>query len=298
MISQLRHAFRKLQIIVVDSSSEPGMIRSHKDLANEFLTVAREEFDHGATRNLAASRASGDVLVFLTQDAIIQSPESLVAILAPLRRDPLVGIVYGRQLPRSGATPIERLSRTLNYPEQPQVKSWTGQVPTVKDFFNSNAFAAYRREIFFSVGGFPENIILNEDMLINIKVQHAGYRCCYAPDATVVHSHHYTPAQQLRRYFDIGASLTQAQSLTHGIRSSGDGLTFVREVTASLVRERRWGALCYAFADLGARWLGFRLGRRHAHLPLWMKRRLSYFPLFWRRNRGEFRHSSTKILRA
>jgi rhamnosyltransferase len=55
-----------------------------------------------------------------------------------------------------------------------------------------------------AVAGFPEKLILGEDMVVAARMLQAGWSVAYVSDAQVYHSHGYTIAQEFKRYFDIG----------------------------------------------------------------------------------------------
>src|SRR5512135_356152 len=94
---------RPSEIIVVDSGSTDGTIEFARSLGARVKQIAPEAFHHARTRNLAAGMARGQVLVFLSQDAIPASGRWLEAVVKNFA-DPGVGAVYGKQLPRRGAS--------------------------------------------------------------------------------------------------------------------------------------------------------------------------------------------------
>jgi hypothetical protein len=70
--------------------------------------IEPDEFDHGDTRNLLAARTSGDLLVFLTQDAI-PIGDRWLATLAANFEDPMVAAAYCKNVPRPDADPLTKL---------------------------------------------------------------------------------------------------------------------------------------------------------------------------------------------
>lgn len=99
------------EILVVDSASDDGtqsIALAHPLV--QLISIARETFDHGGTRSMAARRSRGEVLVFLTQDAIPANEHCLAKLTAPLRQTDQEGsrvaVCYGRQLPQANATPL------------------------------------------------------------------------------------------------------------------------------------------------------------------------------------------------
>ena len=66
------------------------------------------EFDHGDTRNLLAARSEGDLLVFLTQDAIPSGPGWLARLVRNFE-DERVAAAYCRNVPRPDAELLTKL---------------------------------------------------------------------------------------------------------------------------------------------------------------------------------------------
>ena len=197
------------EIVVVDSSSSDGTVDIAESYGAKVLQIKKEDFNHGGTRNLGAGQADGDVVVFLTQDALPADPRSIGA-LAEALEDPETAASYGRQIPREDAMPTERFARCFNYPDKPVLKSWN-DIPQlgIKTFFFSNVCSAVRVKEFKKLGGFPENLIMFEDMLFAAKLLRDGYRIAYVPGARVIHSHNYGWVQQFKRYEMAGISFSE-----------------------------------------------------------------------------------------
>ena len=105
-------------VIVVDSGSTDGTDVAAQDAGFDLLRISKHEFNHGGTRQMAAARLKDfDVLVYLTQDAVLADANALKQLVAAFA-DPKVGTAYGRQLPRQEADPIEAHARIFNYSPQ------------------------------------------------------------------------------------------------------------------------------------------------------------------------------------
>jgi len=62
---------KDLDILVIDSSSSDETLDIAEQHAIQTVIIPKEEFDHGGTRTLAGkTRSAGDILVYLTQDAV------------------------------------------------------------------------------------------------------------------------------------------------------------------------------------------------------------------------------------
>lgn len=192
--------------IVIDSSSNDTTVAIAKKFDFEVLSIRRSEFNHGATRQMGVEMASElDYIVFLTQDTVLANSEAFNNLLQALTHNK-VGAAYGRQLPHQDASPLGAHARLFNYPAVSRIKSIADRDELgIKTVFISNSFAAYRRSVLQSVGGFPSRVILGEDTFVAAKMLLAGWKISYCADAKVYHSHNYNCLQEMKRYFDIGA---------------------------------------------------------------------------------------------
>ena len=274
---------RPEQVLVVDSSSTDGTAELARAAGFRVHTISRAEFSHGRTRQLAAELLpEADLLVYLTQDAILTSPDAIEKLLAAFE-DPLVAAAYGRQLPRPGAGPIEAHARLFNYPARSGVRTLASRNELgFKAIFISNSFAAYRRQALIETGGFPVDTIFGEDTITAARMLLAGWKMAYVAEAAVYHSHSYTAAQDFRRYFDIGVLHAREPWLLEEFgRTSGEGLRFVRSEVQSLW-PRHAGLIPSALVRTAAKLAGYQLGMREARIPVTTKRRLSMHRGYWR----------------
>jgi rhamnosyltransferase len=271
------------RVVVVDSSSTDATAELARDAGFEVVTIPRAEFSHGATRQWAIESLPAEIelVVLATQDAIAADAHAL-AELAAAFEDPGVGAAYGRQLPRHGAGPIEAHARLFNYPEHGMVKS-LGDAPAlgIKTAFISNSFAAYRRSALDAVGGFPRKVIVSEDTWVSARMLLAGWKIAYRSGARVFHSHGYSPWQDLQRYFDIGVFHAANPWIMAAFgKAEGEGRRFVESELRHLLRAAP-ALIPSAILRTGLKYLGYRLGRREAGLPGWLKTRMSMHPGYW-----------------
>ncbi|MDO4973571.1 MAG: glycosyltransferase family 2 protein [Eubacteriales bacterium] len=250
------------EILIVDSSSEDKTA----DICRRFekarmISIPREDFDHGRTRDLAMRSCRGDIVVFLTQDAIPADGSFLEKLIAPLT-DPTLAISVGRQLPRKDATKAEAFVRDFNYPPASFVRS-KEDIPRlgIKAFFCSDSCAAYRKDIYLKLGGFEYPIKTNEDMFYAAKVLQSGYRIAYTAEAMVYHSHNFTLRQQYRRNYIQGYEIERHRDLLGGASLDTEGLKLVRSVSGKLLKEGAVGSFLLFGLDCCARWLGNRNGK-------------------------------------
>ncbi len=270
------------RLLVIDSASTDRTVELAEASGFEVLRIARSEFNHGGTRQRAVEHLDGcDIIVFLTQDAILADANSLCEIIAQFD-DPLVAVAYGRQLPHHGAKPIEAHARIFNYGGQ-SLRKDAAAAPRLraKVFFCSNSFAAYRRSLLLRLGGFRSDLILGEDMEFAARAVKAGFVNMYCAKAAVFHSHDYNLTQSVARYFDLGVFYTENAAMQRQFGSnSGEGARFLRSELSYLAHRSPF-SIPRALTLTAAKLLGYRLGRMHRMLPTALKRRLSQLESYW-----------------
>jgi rhamnosyltransferase len=278
--------------LIITTNPKEKFIIDH-NLEYSIISITKLEFNHGGTRNLGARFATvknANILIFMTQDSIPRDDTWLEKLIRPIKLEEAVA-TFARQLPRPEASLLEKFSRYFNYPDQSQVRTQADiERLGVKAFFFSNVCSAVRADVFWEVGGFPENVIMNEDMTLAAKILRAGYAIKYVAEAEVIHSHDYTISQQFRRNFDVGAFFADAGPELQGAKVGGEGLRFVREQLRYVVSNRRPDLIARVLAESAAKFTAFQLGKRHRWLPLSLKKRLSMHSYHWDQQRNEDQH--------
>ena len=192
--------------------------------------------------------------------------------------------VYGRQIPHSDASPPERFFLNFLYGPTPRIQRAVDPADlSLETTLFSNVNSAIRRAVWMRFP-FADDLFFAEDQDWSRRVLLAGYGILYEPGAAVHHSHAYTISTAFKRFFDSGASAERSY-LAGGRASSAvlrrEARRYAREELAWLVetRQRRW--IPYAAVYELAKFIGLQLGANHQRLPLWFRRRSSFFPAHW-----------------
>jgi rhamnosyltransferase len=278
----VRQSVQPERFIVMDSSSNDDTPQRFREFGAEVYNVARADFDHGGTRQAAISLLPHEGLVVLmTQDAL-PSDETTVERLLSAFDDLRVAVAYGRQLPRDGAGLIESHARIFNYPGVDHIDDAASlKTRGVRATFCSNSFAAYRLSALREVGGFPSGCIFGEDAVTATKLMEAGWTKAYVSSSKVFHSHTYSMVDEFRRYFDVGVlhkTSDQMRILTNG--TSGEGLKFVRSELTYLGK-RSPLRIFEALVRTGIKFLGYKAGKFHREMPVWLRLQFSMNRSFW-----------------
>lgn len=292
LISSLRNQVLAVdEFIVVDSESTDGTVLFAHNLGCTVMSIARSDFNHGGTRNLASIHAQGDILVFLTQDALPVDSFFLQHLLDPIISGKAVAS-FARQVPYPGASVGEKFARDFNYPPESQIRT-SASIATMGlgAYFFSNVSSAIRKDVFMDVGMFADDVIMNEDMLMCAKLLDAGHTVAYAAEAKVYHSHDYSLLQTFRRYFDIGVFFTRHFDFQN-LATNARGAAYTQELLLYMVKQGNVPAFFHAVGETFAKFVGFNLGKFERFIPLVLKRHLSMHSGFWQtntsRNKADF----------
>lgn len=260
VLSRLRQ--RGCEIIVIDSSSDDNTELLARQSADRFVSVDRAAFRHGGTRTEAAQVADGEILVFLTQDALPVNEESIERLIAVFE-DEKVGAAYGRQLPYPHENPFGEHLRLFNYGTVSYRRSYGDkQKHGIKTAFLSDSFAAYRRSALEEIGWFKKELNFGEDMHAGGRLLASGFTLAYVADAQVFHSHSYTLRQEFSRYFETGRFHRQESWLLETFGSpEGEGLRFVKSEWVFLMKKRLFHLLPLSLARNVVKLLGYKAGR-------------------------------------
>ncbi|MEM8711818.1 MAG: glycosyltransferase, partial [Planctomycetota bacterium] len=170
------------------------------------------EFDHGDTRNLLAARSNGEILIFLTQDAIPGGDDWLERLVRNFD-DPRVGAAYCRNVPRPDADPLTKIfssgdpgsaegRRETRLPAPEEYAALDAHARRLLYNFNDVA-SAFRRSL-WRRHPFPRTPF-GEDILMARAFLEAGFTVVYDDEAVVEHSHDYDAIETRARAKQDGA---------------------------------------------------------------------------------------------
>jgi rhamnosyltransferase len=272
-----------VEIVAVDSESTDNTRELLLTFGAQVIPITQQQFTHGYSRNLGVQHATGEVIVFMSQDALPAGSQWLQTLVTPLA-DPTLGATYARQIARPNATPLEEYFHLALYPPESKRYRLTPdqhEAAALRDIFFSNVCSAARREICLKFP-FDLQIIMSEDQVFARALLKAGYATSYNAETVVIHSHPYDLQTLFRRNFDSAYSLI-------GVSSDGfwataqQGIAYIAHETTYIIQQRRWLWLLaippYELMRIAGRLLGARADR----LPKSWRRAFSLHRGYWSR---------------
>lgn len=252
------------EILIIDSSSTDRTAEIVKRYSVvRFAVISKESFNHGGTRDQAARTATGDILLFMTQDAIPANSRLTETLEKVLSDHPNAAAAYARQIPAEDANAREKLVREFIYPEESEIHDLnTIQQLSLRAYYCSNVCAVYKREAYYELGGFETDLRTNEDMLFAAKAIKAGKQIIYAADAEVIHSHNLSLGEQYRRNKLQGYELARHRELLGDDSPVGSGKAMLFHVTRRLLKQGHFFSWIGFGFDCIARYAGNRAGKK------------------------------------
>ncbi len=281
------------EVVCVDSGSTDKTLEIVKNFSVKLFQIPPLEFNHGTTRNLLASKARGEYLVFITQDVVPVDENWLRNMIEPFEKDSEIAGIFGRQSPRIDCDPFQR--KLLNEFMDSFGKELTiYQLKTdnrEKEFeankhvltFFSSANSALRRSVWEKIP-FRKMDAGGEDQQWAKEILLAGYKKAYQPKAEVYHSHNFGIWGQFKRWFDefrqhkavqnyVGvSSFLKIPLLT--LRLWFNDVKYIWRQNEYNFGQKIYWTLWIFFMDL-ARFSAEYIGGRYEKLPQWLQNRLS-----------------------
>lgn len=224
-----------------------------------YKKISKSEFSHSLVREKEALQSKADILVFVTQDVVIEDDLWLYKLTKDIQSGECEA-AYSRQL--SKYDNIERYTREKNYPTESYVVSKRDiSNRGLRTFFFSDAASAISCKVFKELNGYDgKDLVISEDMYIAYKIIMNNYRIKYCSDSVVFHSHDFTLKEIYNRYYDTGIFFKENKYLDKfGTNSTGGGMA--KYIIKRSVKDKNIKVIIRFLPDMMARFIGMKMGK-------------------------------------
>lgn len=227
-----------------------------KELTANYTLVEPENFSHSYTREMAAKKCKGDIIVFISQDIKIKRKDWLYY----LTKDIVEGhceAAYSRQI--ADKNNIEKYTREKNYPNKSYIKTIDDiDKMGLNTFFFSDAASAINRKVFEALDYYDgKKLASNEDQYIAYKLIMNGYRIKYCAESEVIHSHDFDFSSLYKRYHATGEFYRlEPYMKSYGTNRAGAGMA--KYIIKRIIEDKNIVAALEFLPNMLARFLGMK----------------------------------------
>lgn len=257
LLKQKKVNVLNIKYLLTESSDNTEKILNDNKITYEL--IKKNDFSHSLTREKYALNSKADVIVFITQDIIIEKADMLYNLVSPILKGE-VDATFARQLCNNNS--IEKYTRELNYPENDYINSKEDiKEKGLRTFFFSDACSAIKKDTFVKLNGYDnKNLPISEDMYIAYKLITNNYKIKYCSKAEVIHSHDFTLKQIYYRYKLTGKFFKMNSYLDkYGTNKSGGGLA--KYVLKRAIQDKNGKVLIKFVPNMAARFIGMKVGK-------------------------------------
>lgn len=258
LLKQENVDINKIKYILTESKDKTEeLLKEHK---LNYKKIKKSEFSHSLVRENAAKESKADIIVFISQDIIIENKDWLEKLVSPIINNE-ADACYSRQLTKFNN--IERYTREKNYPANSTIKTKEDiEKLGLRTFFFSDATSAINAKIFKKLKYYDGNKLpINEDMYIAYKLIMNDYRIKYCADSVVYHSHNFKLKELYDRYKLTGKFFKEYSYIdNYGTNKSGGGLA--KYILKRALKDFNIKVLFRFIPDMAARYLGMRAGKK------------------------------------
>lgn len=256
---QKKIEIERITYLLTESKDETEKILKDNNLI--YNLISKKEFSHSLTREMYALKSKADILVFVTQDVVIEDENWLYNLTKNIVNGKCEA-AYSRQI--SKFNNIEKYTREKNYPEISRVVS-KKDIPKLglNTFFFSDAASAIKTSVFKKLNGYDgKKLPISEDMYIAYKIVMNGYKISYEAESIVYHSHNFTLKELYNRYKLTGQFFKENAYLDqYGTTKAGGGLA--KYILKRIIQEKNFKVLFRYPFDMAARYIGMKVGKKN-----------------------------------
>lgn len=206
---------RKIEVLVVDSGSTDGTPVLCKENGARLIEIQQSEFSHSHARNLGAKNAVGDILLFMTQDALPQNEHWMRTLIEPIVSGEAAATSCREQCPegtdlfykiavwRHGSFLGIRDRDKLNYMKSEDTPSSLRSKASLNDVTTAVNTAIFMR--------FHFRFNYAEDLDLGLRLLKAGYGIKLFNSTHSVHGHNRPAGYYLKRAYVEARGLERIQ---------------------------------------------------------------------------------------
>lgn len=259
LINQKLEVDYSFEILYALTKSSDNSEKILKKLNCHYTLIEPKDYSHSKTREMMASKADADIIVFISQDIKIKNNMWLQNLINPIINGEAEAS-FSRQIGEDNS--IEKYTRERNYPAESRIVSKKDiEKYQIRTFFYSDASSAVLSKVYWELNAYDgKDMPTNEDMYFAYKLINAGYRIKYCADSEVIHSHRFTYKQLFKRYYDTGIFFKQNPYFLE-YKSNESGFDLAKYVFTRAFEEKNIKVLLRILPDFSVRFIAKYMGQ-------------------------------------
>ena len=193
----------RIEIVIVDSGSTDKTVEIAKKYDANVVQIPNEEFSHSYARNLGAQHATGDILLFMTQDTLPSSKKWVRKMIEPIVYENIGAVSCREECPDETELYYKVSSHIHNKFMGIATENKIGSIEhctddiTLRQNAGLNDIAcAIRKTVFMEFG---HRFNYAEDLDLGIRLLKKGYQIKFLSDNPVIHGHNRPAEYYLKR---------------------------------------------------------------------------------------------------
>ena len=194
---------KSIEIIVVDSGSKDDTLKIAEKYQAHIYKIKHEEFSHSFARNMGAKKASGEIIIFMTQDALPIGDNWISKIVKPIDECKVAAVSVAELCPDStelfykiatkshaefcGITDGNRYNQLTKNDDALELRK-KASLTDITCAIHAKIFREY---------GYRFNYA--EDLDMGIRLLRDGYRIAILSDVRVLHGHNRSCGYYVKR---------------------------------------------------------------------------------------------------
>ena len=189
-----RQSYRSFRLLIVDNaSSDDSISRLHAEFPETEVLQTGSNMGFAAANNLAVRSAGGTRWIGLLNPDAFPEPDWLQNLIGAARKNPNAGSFASRTLVAGDPEKLDGAGDAYHVAGRYWRRGYHRKkqdlyLQSEEIFAACGAAALYSREAWEDVGGFDEDFFCyGEDIDLGFRLQLAGYKCLYVPEAVALH---------------------------------------------------------------------------------------------------------------
>ena len=210
---QSQASINDLEIIIVDSGSTDGTTELVTTYGVKLIQISQAQFSHSYSRMLGASAATGEYLLFMTQDALPDRKDWIIRMLQPCLISGAAAVSC-YETPKSDA---DLLSHITVWNWKNVMSGGADKLTALPDDTSydslrrsaqlSDNACLVKRDIYMKLGG--HRGAYAEDLDLGIRLLKSGYKLGILSSICVVHSHNRPAVYNFKRAIVDGINIAR-----------------------------------------------------------------------------------------